>query len=389
MVSPYAPATVADHAGAALLERYASAMSRHFEVVVLTGENVAQMSASVPVHHLDVRKSRVPNVPLSRAIPDVVLGVPRPEGFVRALRADQKAQQLLREADVVELHFGQYMPLLRLPALGYKARGIVLHDVLSQSMSRLARTLPERKQRWRMAARLPAVRRQELVVLRHADQIITLSEKDRRLLPRAVQAKTAVLQPLPEVQPPLVRRRGPSQPVALILGAMWRPENYLGALWFVSRVWPAVARSVPGAKLRIVGARPPDTLRAVADHDVEVVGWVASYEEELASAKCMVAPLLQGAGVKLKVLQAFAQGVPVVATPIAAEGIADSATEGAFVVITDEPARMARALVNTLLGGKDAHLAAAVAMRWLTEQPSWEQQVHKIAVTYLGLTERT
>jgi glycosyltransferase involved in cell wall biosynthesis len=80
--------------------------------------------------------------------------------------------------------------------------------------------------------------------------------------------------------------------------------------------------------------------------EVQVTGFVEDLTEYYASARVALAPLLSGAGVKFKVLDALAQGVPVVATTIGAEGIASSLSK--YLQQTDNPAEFAYAVARWL-----------------------------------------
>ena len=111
-------------------------------------------------------------------------------------------------------------------------------------------------------------------------------------------------------------------PVVLLPGSFsWEP-NVEGAIRFLEEGWPAVRSAAPGARLRIAGKSPPSALRrAAARAGAEVAADVPSMEEELSRATVVVVPLWVGAGARVKIVEAMAARVPVVATPAAAEGL--------------------------------------------------------------------
>jgi len=127
----------------------------------------------------------------------------------------------------------------------------------------------------------------------------------------------------------------------LFVGGFRHPPNEDGVRWFVAEVWPLVRARRPDARLVLVGAHVDE---ALAGDGVEVRGRVS--EEELAAAyascRAVVVPLRYGAGVKGKVVEAMAAGLPVVTTPVGAEGIPGA--DAALAPCADAAAFAARAL---------------------------------------------
>jgi glycosyltransferase involved in cell wall biosynthesis len=92
--------------------------------------------------------------------------------------------------------------------------------------------------------------------------------------------------------------------------------------WFVSRVWPLVRQHRPGATFTIVGSGPGEDVQALARKPgVQVTGAVDDIRPYLWNSAVSVAPLLNARGVQNKVLEAAAAGLPVVITPVVAEGM--------------------------------------------------------------------
>ncbi len=107
----------------------------------------------------------------------------------------------------------------------------------------------------------------------------------------------------------------------LFVGNYEYPPNVDAACYLVREVLPRVQQTVPRARLRLVGYAPPPELRALAGESVEVTGRVPDVRPYLAGATAFVCPLRLGAGLKNKVLEALAMGLPVVATPLSVDGI--------------------------------------------------------------------
>jgi glycosyltransferase involved in cell wall biosynthesis len=101
---------------------------------------------------------------------------------------------------------------------------------------------------------------------------------------------------------------------------------------------------LPGARLVIVGRNPPPSVLALASHEVVVAGSVPSVGPWLDGAFATAIPLRAGSGTRIKILEAWAAGVPVVASRIAAEGLPYH--DGKDILVAEEPSEFARALVR-------------------------------------------
>ena len=112
----------------------------------------------------------------------------------------------------------------------------------------------------------------------------------------------------------------------LFVGSLNSVFNRQGLEWFVSQVWPEVRRAIPDARLEIAGSGPPLDL----PQGVGQLGFVEDLGPLYSRATACVAPLLGGAGTRLKVLEAMAHCRPVVTTSIGAEGLDVTHEEGVF-----------------------------------------------------------
>ena len=119
-----------------------------------------------------------------------------------------------------------------------------------------------------------------------------------------------------------LRRSLAPEPTLLLVGSFDREPNADGARRFLEEGWPIVHAGLPGARLRIIGREIPDRLAALArSRGAEPVGFVPDLSLEFARAWAVVIPLWVGAGVRVKMVQAIAAGVPVVSTSLGAEGV--------------------------------------------------------------------
>src|SRR5207247_2209260 len=110
--------------------------------------------------------------------------------------------------------------------------------------------------------------------------------------------------------------------------------NASTAAFLAPEVLPRVRRWFPEARLRVIGKDPPPAVQALAGlPGVEVAGAVPSMLPHLAEAAALAVPLTAGGGTRLKILEAFAAGLPVVSTPVGCEGI--RADDGGHLLVAE------------------------------------------------------
>ena len=113
--------------------------------------------------------------------------------------------------------------------------------------------------------------------------------------------------------------RNPNKHDILFYGAMNRPENYLSAEWFIDHVMPLIEDL--DIRFVVVGNKPPKTLQDRHNNRIIVTGFVDDVYPFFENSLCMVAPLVLGAGIKVKILEAMSSGIPVLTNEIGIEGI--------------------------------------------------------------------
>jgi hypothetical protein len=166
------------------------------------------------------------------------------------------------------------------------------------------------------------LRQIEMACLRSADVTIAVSEDERRIL--LDLAPEAVVETLPNVfRVPADLPPGPEGRHGLLfVGGFWHVPNGDAVLWFVEQVWPLVRAQAPDLVFRIAGADPtPEVLALGQLPGVEVLGHLPDLAPLFDRSRVFVAPLRFGAGMKGKVGQSLVHGLPVVATPVGAEGM--------------------------------------------------------------------
>ncbi|MFA1015967.1 glycosyltransferase [Dubosiella newyorkensis] len=121
----------------------------------------------------------------------------------------------------------------------------------------------------------------------------------------------------------------------LFYGAMNRPENYEAAIWFIESVFYKLKKYNKDFKFIVLGGNPNKKLLSYESNDIIITGFVDKIDEYFSDSLCLVAPLLMGAGVKIKILEGLSSGIPVLTNEIGIEGI--PAKEGRDFLLSKKP----------------------------------------------------
>ncbi len=206
---------------------------------------------------------------------------------------------------------------------------------------------PIKRLLWRSEA--DALERYEQRVYASFDRVVYVSDQDRQSLGRAVEPHRATTIPIciDPSERSLVDLEDEARTVTH-LGTMFWPPNVDGVLWFAREVWPLVREQAPEARFVIVGKRPPLSVRALSAEypGIDVLGYVADPEPILRQTAAFVVPLRAGAGMRVKILDAWCWGVPIVSTTLGAESIEVRA--GKDILIADRPRDMTDAVLHLL-----------------------------------------
>jgi GT2 family glycosyltransferase len=201
-----------------------------------------------------------------------------------------------------------------------------------------------------LSPRAKALRELELAMIRSCDATIVVSDRERIQVERDVpDASLLVLPTVHEVEQRVSSpddRRG-----ILFVGGFEHLPNVDAAVCLVRQVMPIVWDELGDVQVSIVGSNPPAEVKALASPSVHVEGWVENLEPLLARSRLMLAPLRFGAGMKGKVTQCLAAGLPVVTTPVGAEGLISddgpgSDPSGSLMLVGEDPPELAAAAID-------------------------------------------
>ncbi|GAY14666.1 glycosyltransferase family 4 protein [Mycobacterium sp. shizuoka-1] len=194
------------------------------------------------------------------------------------------------------------------------------------------------------------VRRSEDRTVRRFRRCLLVNAEEAAILAERTGAPTHRIRSVPPLvaTPAAAERRYDGAAEFVFLGLLSLPHNDDGLRSFLRTVWPLVLTRLPGARLRVLGREARPELVELASRfpdSVTVEGYVADLSEVLGGVAALVNPLRFGSGIKLKVIEALSRALPVVSTPVGAEGI-DSGP-GTGVLVGTEPDQLA-ALLSSL-----------------------------------------
>ena len=180
--------------------------------------------------------------------------------------------------------------------------------------------------------------------LRLFDRVFVCSEKDRV---RLGQGRNVVVVPNGANVPEAIVPDESDGRTLLYLGTLSYPPNRDGLFFFLNEIFPRIRKEVAGARLLIVGKSPPAEIAGLHDgKTIWVEGNVPSVETYYRQSTVSIVPLRMGGGTRLKILEAFAMGRPVVSTSVGCEGL--RVANGEQLLISDDPIAFAASCVDLL-----------------------------------------
>jgi glycosyltransferase involved in cell wall biosynthesis len=297
--------------------------------------------------------------------PYVMFGRHRSAGVVRALRHELRR----RSPDVLYL---DHLDSLLYARFAGSARIVIdMHNVYSRLAGRAAEEARGRLRRVYLRHETTLLERMERRAVQVADTILAVSGDDAAYF-SALGARRVVLVANGVDCAAYERTSGTGhrRPTILYVGALSWPPNASAARYLITDVLPAVRRRVADARVVVVGRNPPADLVALAgdSHDVEIAADVPDVMPFFHDADVLAVPLETGGGTRLKILEAFAAGLPVVSSPIGCEGIA--ADDGRHLVVADR-ADFAAAVADLMMDSARARALASRARALALERYDW------------------
>lgn len=186
--------------------------------------------------------------------------------------------------------------------------------------------------------------RAEIAMYKKVDGVIAVSNEDEDILKDAGIKTTYVI---PNIIDIVQRDYSLKDSVVIFVGSNWYP-NIDGVAWFVKEIWPLIHKEMPESKFLIIGscAESREISSLANKNNVIVIGYVKKIDGYLKNSAVSVAPLRHGGGMKGKVNEAMAYGIPVVTTSIGAQGL--DVISGKELFIEDQPDLFANKIIKLL-----------------------------------------
>lgn len=226
------------------------------------------------------------------------------------------------------------------------------------------------------AGNLKKVKDYEVKILSQLDLVWTCSENDL-IKYRQIGVNPKKLSVLPngvdlKNNPFCVKRKLLKKPTILFIGTLCYEPNIQGIQWFYDFVWPLIKSRVPDVQLHLVGLSPTEKILNLADLDnsVSIFPNVPDVKPFLSSSHVGICPLLSGSGTRLKILEAFGAGLPMVSTSIGAEGI--WAEDSTHILIADGAIKFAHGVLRLLANSEESNRIRVNARKLAEEKYDWE-----------------
>lgn len=262
------------------------------------------------------------------------------------------------------------------PALKGMKRVMSEHECYYLARRKVFETRGFNREALRALFYLKGLKRFEFDMYDDADRVLTLTPEGRdELLAIRPSLDISVVPHGVDTDFFCPRERPPGPPTVMFLGNYPHDPNRDAVVFYATKAWPMVKERVPGARFLVVGRGPtPDMLElARADDTIEITGQVDDVRSYFEKSDAFVCPVRMGGGFRGKVLEAMAMGVPVVSTPLGAQGM--PARDSDNMLLARTPESLAEGTVRLLTDKKLAGGIAASARCLVERDYSWRRGV--------------
>lgn len=260
---------------------------------------------------------------------------------------------------------------------------VTAHDVVSCIWQRHHETARGLLKRWYIRQQWQKVEAFERRVYADADLALAVSEEDATRLRQMYGARRVeVVDNGVDFAAHAAIERRPEPKTVLYLGALDSRPNQDAATVLLDEVFPALRARHPEARLLLVGRAPPEWLarRCEGQQGVELHGSVPDVKPFLARSSVLAVALRVGGGSRLKILEAFAAGLPVVSTQVGAEGL--HLTGDRELIRVEHPPQMVRAIEQAWEETDQTQARVAAGRELARRRYDWDSLARRLEIVW-------
>lgn len=264
--------------------------------------------------------------------------------------------------------------------------GLRLHNLEWTIWQRYANILPKfSPKRMYIQSQANKLKRNERRILEKVDVAFAITDEDKqRALELSNKSNIVVASAGVNLDEWLVDDSVKRDKFELILATTYKWRHNVDAVrWFIENVMTRLKRKYPEISLRLLGKNIPEDFHKYEDLGVLLTGYVASVRPYLNKASIYISPLFVGGGIRIKILEALAMELPVIASPVAAEGIAANENDGLF--IADRPDDFIASISKLIEDDKLRFSVSKNARDYVARNFSWKNNVKKMLNEYYKL----
>jgi glycosyltransferase involved in cell wall biosynthesis len=254
-------------------------------------------------------------------------------------------------------------------------------DVAFVGLERWSKYPSDPFRRWFRETRAKVEKRIEVNSLKLCDLIIPMNADNGELLVREGVCKSKIWGMSPYYHSMMNLERNGDDKTILFFGAMNRSENVLSVKWFVDKVMPRLDDL--NVRFVILGSKPTDEVMRLESERVHVTGYVECVDCYFSRCACVVVPLVLGAGIKIKVLEALSAGAPTLSNAIGIEGI--HAEDGDAYLHCETPEEFADGVRKIILDHEFAYQLSCGSRAFMRDNFSYEKSLEEYKNRILGL----
>ncbi|MFK7803661.1 MAG: glycosyltransferase family 4 protein [Anaerolineae bacterium] len=251
------------------------------------------------------------------------------------------------------------------------------HNAVYLVPERMAGNSSNMVKKWLLGLEGTKLAKYEVDTCAKFDEVVWVTDDDRNALKQVANGRASQITgpTIPICVDPTaklsIERNQAGKRVTFLGGLHW-PPNAEGIVWFYQNVWPEILKQVPDAQLTIIGKNPPAELEeGGVQANVEVTGYVDDPVPYLEDTAVFIVPLHSGGGMRVKIIDGWSWGLPIVSTTIGAEGI--QYHNNVDICIADSAADFARSSIELLQNPAKANALSTEGRNTVETHFSWQK----------------